>query len=61
MGVADPAPMILAAFLGAVGVGAGANARFQLPRWARERATQMDGLAERIPLLLADADGDGDE
>ena len=30
------------------------SARVALPRWAEERTQQMEALAERIPLLLAD-------
>ena len=41
-----------AVMFGAVGVGALAFTRASLPRWALQRAEQMEGLAARIPLLL---------
>jgi len=44
--------LILAAMFGAAGVGTLAYSRATLPGWALERAAQMEGLAERIPLLL---------
>lgn len=44
--------LIPAVMFGAVGVGTLAITRAALPRWALERAEQMEGLAARIPLLL---------
>ena len=49
---ADFRGLLMAAMFGAVGVGNLAITRATLPGWALERATQMEGLAERIPLLL---------
>lgn len=46
--------LIIAGAFGVAGVGQLAFARATLPGWALERATQMEGLAERIPLLLKD-------
>lgn len=42
----------IAALFGAVGLGALAYLRASLPRWAGERADQMEAIAARIPLLL---------
>ena len=44
--------LLPALMFGGVGVGALAYTRAALPGWALERATQMEGLPERIPLLL---------
>jgi len=44
--------LFTAAMFGAMGVGGLAFSRATLPGWALERARQMEGLAERIPLLL---------
>lgn len=44
--------LLPALMFGGVGVGALGYTRAALPGWAHERATQMEGLAERIPLLL---------
>ena len=46
--------LLPALMFGAIGVGTLAFTRASLPRWALERATQMEGLAERLPLLLKD-------
>jgi len=46
--------LMMAAMFGAAGLGSLAYARATLPGWALERAAQMEGLAERIPLLLKD-------
>lgn len=43
---------ILAALMGMGGVAVFAHTRLSLPGWASKRAEQMNGLAERIPLLL---------
>jgi hypothetical protein len=43
---------VLAAIFAVAGAGQIAFTRQRLPRWARERAAQMEGLAERIPLLM---------
>jgi hypothetical protein len=48
----DWGAVALAAAFGAAGVGQLGYIRATLPRWAEERAAQMEGLAERIPLLL---------
>lgn len=42
----------LAALFGSLGLGALGTTRLALPRWAAERARQMDEIAERIPDLL---------
>ncbi len=44
--------LLPAVMFGGLGVGVLAFTRATLPGWALERATQMEGLAERIPLLL---------
>ena len=44
--------LLPALMFGGAGVGTLAYTRAALPGWAVERATQMEGLAERIPLLL---------
>ena len=41
-----------ALMFGGAGLGMAAVTRGTLPGWALERATQMEGLADRIPLLL---------
>ena len=46
--------LLLAAMFGVAGVGQLGYIRATLPGWAIERAAQMEGLAERIPLLLKD-------
>ncbi len=46
--------LIMALFFGIAGVGQLAYTRGTLPGWARERGDQMEGLAQRIPLLLKD-------
>jgi hypothetical protein len=46
--------LMMAAMFGAAGLGSLAFVRGTLPGWALKRATQMEGLAERIPLLLRD-------
>jgi hypothetical protein len=46
--------LIPALMFGAIGVGTLAFTRAGLPRWALERANQMEGLAHRIPLLLTE-------
>jgi len=44
--------LVMALAYGVAGVGQLAYTRATLPGWALERAGQMEGLAERIPLLL---------
>ena len=44
--------LLPALMFGGAGLGALAITRATLPGWALERANQMEGLAERIPLLL---------
>ncbi len=44
--------LLPAALVGMIGLGQIGYLGVSLPRWARERAAQMEGLAERIPLLL---------
>lgn len=46
--------LVIALAFGVAGVGQLAYTRATLPGWALERAAQMEGLAERIPLLLSD-------
>jgi hypothetical protein len=48
----DWAAVAIAAAFGVAGVGQLGYVRATLPRWAEERAAQMEALAERIPLLL---------
>lgn len=52
VGEASSGGYVMAALFGLVGVGNLGFARATLPSWAEERAAQMEGLAERIPLLL---------
>ena len=49
---ADLRGLIMVGMFGGVGLGQLGFLRATLPNWALERATQMEGLAERIPLLL---------
>lgn len=51
-GEASSSTFLFAALFGLVGVGNLGYSRATLPSWAEERAAQMEGLAERIPLLL---------
>ena len=44
--------LLPAVMLGGAGLGMLVFTRATLPGWALERARQMEGLAERIPLLL---------
>lgn len=44
----------VAAMFGGVGLRQIGFVRASLPRWAEDRAAQMEGLAERIPKLLRD-------
>jgi hypothetical protein len=44
--------LLPAALVGMIGLVQFGYLGVSLPRWARERAEQMEGLAERIPLLL---------
>jgi len=46
--------LVIAAAFGAAGLGQLGWIRATLPRWAEQREAQMEGLAERIPLLLKD-------
>jgi hypothetical protein len=52
LGEASSTGYVMAALFGLVGVGNLGFSRATLPSWAEERAAQMEGLAERIPLLL---------
>lgn len=47
--------LLPALMFGALGMGTLAFTRATLPGWALERATQMEGLAQRIPLLVGGA------
>ena len=49
-----PEGFAIGALFGVVGLGQLAYSRATLPRWANERAEQMEALAGRIPLLLDD-------
>jgi hypothetical protein len=49
---ADLRSIMMGTIFGAIGGGAVAVTRASLPGWALERTAQMEGLAERIPLLL---------
>ncbi len=53
----DPKLLTASGFFGIPGLGLLAYARAQLPGWAATRGAQMDGLAERIPQLLASPEG----
>jgi hypothetical protein len=46
--------LLPAALVGMIGLGQFGYLGAHLPRWARVRAAQMEGLAERMPLLLED-------
>lgn len=48
----DPG-LVMPLMFGLAATGLLGGTRLMLPRWAEERAAQMDGLAERIPRLLA--------
>lgn len=48
----DVGDLIFASLFASIGLGNLGYLRWMLPRWARERADQMEGLAERIPRLL---------
>ncbi|MEX2177183.1 MAG: hypothetical protein WD801_00640 [Gemmatimonadaceae bacterium] len=50
-GIGSAGVTLVTAF-GVLGLAPVAYARATLPRWVRERTAQMEGLAERIPLLL---------
>jgi len=47
-----PGDGVVAAAMALVGLGQLGYIRALLPRWAAERASQMEALAERIPRLL---------
>lgn len=49
-----PADLIRAAVFGLAGLGQFGFLGVSLTKWARERSAQMEGLAERIPLLLGE-------
>ena len=51
-GTEDIVVGVIAALVGLGGVGTVAYMRAILPKWALERETQMEGLAQRIPLML---------
>ena len=53
----DPG-LIMSAMFGVLGLGVIGRSRLALPRWADTRAAQMEGIAERIPRLLDEQDGD---
>lgn len=48
----DPG-LLMPLMFGLAGTGLLGGTRLMLPRWAEERTAQMEGLAERIPRLLA--------
>jgi hypothetical protein len=48
----DVADLVIAQFFTLIGLGNLGYLRWMLPRWVRERSEQMEGLMERIPLLL---------
>lgn len=54
VGEASSGGYVMAALFGLVGVGSLGYARASLPAWAAERTAQMEGLAERIPLLVSE-------
>ena len=54
LGEANSGGAVMGLVFGLVGLVQLAYSRFRLPQWAEERAAQMEGLAERIPLLLKD-------
>lgn len=49
---ASPKPLLAGAVVGLIGLGQLAWVRLTLPRWAGERARQMEGVAERVVGLL---------
>jgi hypothetical protein len=53
-GKLDAVILVLTSLLFLMGVGQFGYAMTTLPRWAAARTGQMEGLAERIPLLLKD-------
>jgi hypothetical protein len=48
----DAGDLIFASLFAAIGLGNLGYLRWMLPRWVRERAEQMEGLAERIPRIM---------
>jgi hypothetical protein len=60
LGEATTSQSIMWAVFGAAGLGTLGHTRWMLGGWARERAAQMGGIAERIPRLL-DHPGVGQE
>lgn len=57
----DPAGLVIGGVFGALGLGQILVTRASLPRWAAERAAQMNGLAERIRGMLAERVPAGDD
>ncbi len=56
-GDVEAVPIVISSLLGLMGVGAWAATAYQLPRWAAERQAQMEGIGERVKLLVAETDG----
>ncbi len=52
LGEATASQSIMWAVIGVAGLGTLGHTRWMLGAWSRERAAQMEGLAERIPRLL---------
>jgi len=50
--------LIMSAMFGALGLGVIGRTRLALPLWADRRAAQMEEIAERIPRLLDEQNGD---
>lgn len=59
LGEADAEGVVISALFGVAGLAQLGLVRARLPGWADERAAQMEGLAERIPLLLEGGRGSG--
>jgi hypothetical protein len=56
-GLGNPAGLPIGSTFGLVGIGQILITRLRLPGWAKERADQMEGLAEQIPRLLDEPAG----
>jgi hypothetical protein len=58
LGEATAAQSIMSVVFGVSGLGTLTHARWMLGAWAEERASQFEGLAERIPLLLGEPEAE---
>lgn len=57
LGEATAAQSIMAVVFGVSGLGTLGHTRWMLGDWSRKRARQMEGLEQRIPLLLKEGEG----